>query len=59
MLDKIDSFIQELILNAIILMSFLYSIGQIKAYEEVEEIDLIDINNSFFRTEDLISVIIL
>ena len=49
MLDKIDSPTEYI--NAISKL-LPYSIGKIKAYEEVEEIEPIDIKVSFFTTAD-------
>ena len=49
MLDKIDSPTEYI--NAISKL-LPYSIGKIKAYEEIEEIEPIDIKISFFTTPD-------
>ena len=49
MLDKIDSPTEYI--NAISKL-LPYAVGKIKAYEEVEEIEPIDIKVSFFTTEE-------
>ena len=49
MLDKIDSPTEYI--NAITKL-LPYSIGKIKSYEEVEEIEPIDVKVSFYTTEE-------